>query len=676
MSLGYVDDFETYSMEESHIFNSTLVNSARIGALHSFGESNQNLGAINPVAADMALCDVPNAPACQLRITGIANLGGGAGTASDTTRGFTTPSFYDDASKVSGTHTIKFGFAYERQNLNVRQSPSAGVWNFGSLTGFLTNVPTSYQAPTQIAVTNDWAFRDTILGGYVQDDWSWRRNLTLNLGLRYEVLTNPTEARGHFGALTSLTGNAASVRVGKSIYQSNPTTSNVEPRVGFVWDPLQSGKTSVRGGYGIFDVLPMVYMWAKAITGTYPDEISAQNTKPPAGSFYNGIPQSALSASSYTVMYVAPSKRSYVQQWNLTLQLEITLTATVTVSYVGSHGTHLVYRAGASNAVVPTRTSAGYLYPVPIGTGAVINPNFGQIQPTYFSGTSSYNALEAQVNKRMSHGIQFQVSYTWGRSIDQTSSQVTPFDFANSINTNLDPTQVAKSYYVGPSDFNVDETLVANAIWRLPEFKSLPAFVGRVANGWQFGGIYRVAGGEPFSVEFGRNGNVTGANNAAAVDPDFPNQLKGSGCQRPVNPQNPANYLKLNCFTLPTAPDMAFWTANCDQTKKIYGSPATTEPYPVCLNLLGNAGRNSVIGPGLSDLDFSVFKNNKITEKINAQFRVEAFNILNRANFANPVLGTGNSLYSSTGVPSGSAGLLAGTSTTSRQIQFALKLIW
>src|ERR1700736_5027309 len=127
------------------------------------------------------------------------------------------------------------------------------------------------------------------------------------------------------------------------------------------------------------------------------------------------------------------------------------------------------------------------------------------------------------------------------------------------------------------------------------------------------------------------------------------------------------------------APNMAFWQANCDTTSPIYGPNLATAPFPVCFNLRGNSGRNVLIGPGLSNLDFSVFKNNyvrRISEDFNVQFRAEFFNVLNHTNFSVPVTPDNVTIFDSTGAPTGVAGLLTSTTTTAREMQFALKVIW
>ena len=158
---------------------------------------------------------------------------------------------------------------------------------------------------------------------------------------------------------------------------------------------------------------------------------------------------------------------------------------------------------------------------------------------------------------------------------------------------------------------------------------------------------------------------------------DFPDRLTGPGCNSLVNPGDPNNYIKTQCFEIPRAPSLAFWNAHCDPVPP--GTAPAGVPFPECFNLRGNSGRNILIGPGTSNLDFSVFKDNnirRISENFNVQFRAEFFNILNRANFAVPANPTNTDIFDSPGAPTGVAGLLTSTTTTAREIQFALKLVW
>jgi hypothetical protein len=667
--LGYSDNRQVYAFEETHIFSESLVNTVRVGALRQYATANQFISAVNPLVTDTTLGFEPDLTAGQVKISGLAAFSGGVGGYGTTSWGYTTPQLSDDASWVRGTHTIQFGFAGERQDLNFNQTPKGATWSFGSLENFLTNVPSSIIATTALEVPPERGYRDSILGGYVLDDWRWRPYLTLNLGLRYEMLTNPTMVHGYESALTSLT--ASSPRLGNPFFQANPTSHNFEPRVGFAWDPFHNGKTSVRSGFGLFDSLPMPYEFTHLQNGIVPYTTQDVVSKLPTGTFYNAV-LPYLTPSAQTAYFLEQNaRRMYVMQWNLSVQRELAPNLTATVSYVGSSGVHLPYDTDYGNGVIPTLTSAGWLYPAPIGSGTVNNPNFGQIIAQTFISHSSYDAMEVLIRKDMSHGFQIQGSYTWGKSIDNDSSSDFFSDFGNSIG--FLPLLFNSSLYRGPSDFNVSQTLVVNALWQLPEAKSLPRFAGRAVNGWQIGGIYKATGGMPFTPTFGTGGSVPGTLTGGSSG-GFPDRLSNSGaCHTAINKGNPNDYIDLSCFSLPTAPSMAFWTANCDTTSKLYGTSKTTEPYPVCLNLLGNASRNSLIGPGLSNLDFSVFKNNRIGEKFNVQFRAEFFNILNRVNFGQP---GSTDLYGSNGAPSSSAGLLTSTATSAREIQFALKLSW
>lgn len=228
--------------------------------------------------------------------------------------------------------------------------------------------------------------------------------------------------------------------------------------------------------------------------------------------------------------------------------------------------------------------------------------------------------------------------------------------------------QVLRSAVFGLSDFNIGRTLVIDGTWEVPSPKYLSGPAAWVTNGWELGAIYRLSDGVPFTATWGTDGDPQGLNSS---DPwAFPNRLSGPGCHSLVNPGNPNNYIKTQCFAVPTAPSAAFYNTNCD--------PAAGS-FPQCFNLRGNAGRNILNGPGMSNLDFSLFKNiriKRISESFNVQFRVEVFNILNRPNFAPMVTPDNTDIFDSTGAPTGVAGLVTSTTTTAREIQFALKCTW
>jgi hypothetical protein len=234
----------------------------------------------------------------------------------------------------------------------------------------------------------------------------------------------------------------------------------------------------------------------------------------------------------------------------------------------------------------------------------------------------------------------------------------------------------------GLSDFNVGRTLVLNGTWEVPTAKSFTGPAKWLTDGWQLGMIFTVSDGVPFTPTWGTGGDPAGT--LSSDDFAYPNRLSGAGCGTATNPGNPTNYIRTQCFGVPVAPSQAFFDANCDPAPPTYVDPTTGKGGPLppgdlrCFNLRGNSGRNVAIGPGVTSLDFSVFKNNRITkisEDFNVQFRLEMFNIMNHPNFAPPGPGDGNTdIFAPSGQASGLAGALVRTTIPERQIQFAIKV--
>jgi hypothetical protein len=284
---------------------------------------------------------------------------------------------------------------------------------------------------------------------------------------------------------------------------------------------------------------------------------------------------------------------------------------------------------------------------------------------TIWDSGAYYEGFHAQFIKRMSHGVQAQGSYTWGKCIDQGSSEAFENAYLNSV---PGPAFFNRAERRGLCDFNINHNFVLNYVWQLPSPKFGGAAVEHILGGWQVGGIFSASTGTPFSVMIG--GDALGLN-GSVDNPDFPDRVSGPGCGHPVNPGNVTNYIKLNCFIPPVAP--ASFAAVCQRAA---ASVAAVIPN-TCMNLFGNAGRNQITGPGLLDLDFSLFKNNyipRISETFNIQFRTEFFNILNHPNFQAPV--NHNTIFNQNGTSVAGAGVIDSTTTDARQIQFGLKVIW
>jgi hypothetical protein len=337
-------------------------------------------------------------------------------------------------------------------------------------------------------------------------------------------------------------------------------------------------------------------------------------------------------------------------QWNFNIQRQLTTGTSLMVGYVGARGRHMRFQADDVNMVYPTLTPQGYFWPVPgtpacpgAGPCSVLNPAMGRTQMAIFDGIYDYNGMQVQVKKAMAHGLQIEGSYTWSKNIDDGGGSVASDPFRNSISTLL---WFCERCRRGLADQDQRHNLTANYVWDIPTPASFRGATKAILGNWETNGILTIQSGTPFTVLVA--GDPLGENN---TDPyQYPDRVNGPGCNNPVNPQNADHYVKLQCFAAPTPQ-----------------------------NRLGNSGRNALIGPGLIDMDFSLFKNiplPKISEAFKAQFRAELFNIFNRPNFTSPndnrvILNPDNTVATSD-----NPGAITLTNTTSRQIQFALKLTW
>ena len=659
-------------IEETHIFSSSFVNGARFGYSRTNGIVGQPVAALQPIAADTALGVVANRPAPIINVGGLATAQGSLGSQTQNTHTQNSFQFDDDAFVTRGSHALKFGFSVEGLQYNELsvQRPT-GSFSFGSLANLLTNSPTSFllgDPNHSIELGN----RIKFFGVYFQDDWHVRPNLTLNLGFRYDPATLPREAQSQFTVVTNIFGGLPPAV--PSLYRTNPTLKNVEPRVGFAWDPFHNGKTSVRGGFGIFDVLPGPWENNIQESGSFPfaETVSAGNL--PAGAFptLTGVTVGANRFQAY-----APDqnpKTNFALNWNLSIQREITPTLTATIGYVGSHTVHSPFTTDDSNQVIPTTVAGlGDLFPcTPVqngrcltGGGTIIDPNVGQLRPTFYAVNARYNALEAQIRKNLSHGLQLQGSYTWSKCYDNSSSG----DIGDPYQNSLSSLPFFESLNrLAACDFNITHNFVGNWIWDIPSPKSASGIKSHLEGGWELGGIITASTGSPFTPIL--SGDPLGQNSS---DPfDFPNRIPG--CD-PVaaNYRSTLQYLNLSCFTPAIAP--ASFTAQCADFTGAAAPPPSGTVY--CRNLFGNSGRNSVNGPGLFNWDLSVYKNNyfpRISESFNVQFRAEFFNVLNHVNFQSPI--GDQALFTQAGRPIANAGVLDTVSTDPREIQLSLKAIW
>jgi outer membrane receptor protein involved in Fe transport len=644
------------SLEETHSFNSAVVNTLRLGFSRTRASNGNVTAYINPLAQSLAIVPGPvGAP--LLNVPGITGESGGQGGSANF-YGYNSIQVYDDAFITKGNHSLKLGFNLENIQDNVKSFVwLAGRFDFPSLAGFLTNQPTTMRL-TSPNSHRGIGLRQKIIAGYFQDDWRLRPNLTLNLGVRYEMATKMSEVNNLISVVRNLYGGP--VVPGNTMWDTNPTTKNFEPRIGFAYDPFKNGKSVIRGGFGIFDVLPLPYLVGLDFATVYPASLRQSVRGTPGGFPDAALPlQNPKDLTATNVLY-EPSDppRSYVMNWNINMQHNLGGNTTLTLGYVGTHGLKESFTNDNVNTVLPKLTSAGYLWPFPVGSGTVLNPLVGPIHPNFFDNSVKYNGFETSIKKTFDRGLLFQGSYTWGHCIDTGTNNFFGDAFTNSIDSLF---FFDKQMRHGNCDFDVRQNFVFNSVWQLPKPNFGGAFAKHVLGGWEIGGILIASTGTPFSVlEGGDPLGQIGANSGP-----FPSQLYGtSGCNNPINPGNVNDYLKLNCFTPPVAPPS--FASLCQPA-----APSVTIPN-TCMNLMGNAGRNQIFGPGLVNLDFSLFKNFDISERLRVQFRTEFFNILNHANFQSPV--DNNTVLNQDGTPVAGAGAIEST-TTSRQIQLELKVI-
>jgi len=627
------------ALEGQSVFSARAVNSLRV----NFNRSNFKSDFPFTVSVPSSLAFIPGHPMGGFSIPGFTELR----SALTAGRSFVLNTYEvnDQFIYNTGGHALKFGGSARRYQLNAN-SPLVpdGIFVYGGgIRSFLTASPQVLYAP---APNTDFyrGIRQSLFGFYAQDDWKARPNLTINLGLRYEPISAPTEVNGKIANLRNLTDKDTVVGDPLII---NPSKRNFGPRVGFAWDPTGAGRTSVRAGFGVFysAILPMKYrffltgvppfMKLSLFPGVFPDAYARLSNSP--------LP---LPSVLWIMQYNAEQPTIY--QWNLTLQREIARDFVFTAGYVGSRGVHLE-TADKGNVRVDYQIVNGRRF-YPAGSSRLLNPNYGATDLLGFNADSYYHGLQLNATKRYSAGLQFQASYTFAKSLDSGSSTESVFTNGAIGADRQDPFDSSIDY--GRSDFDARHNFIANFLWDLPIGKghSLGGDLGgagsKLAGGWSLGGILNLRSGFPFSAVLGFDRARNGIDNRQSQRPDM---VPGRSYDSAIT-GNPNRYVDPTAFQL--------------QPAGFYGAE----------------GRNVLTGPSLKVFDFSLLKKTAITERLNTEFRVEFFNLLNHTNFAPPDAGNRVVFTSADandkGVVPASFGQLTRTATTSRQIQFGLKLIW
>ncbi len=685
--LGLFAEDETHrnqyvSLGATRVLSPSVLNIARFG----FNRSVTLVNLVNQANVPAELSFIPGQPFGSLRVGGgISPLGA---TVNDP-RLFRMNSFQpgDDLSITRGAHALKTGFILERFQWNTANfNRIGGDYVFASLSDFLASPPNvqSVQAPFPGSEPNR-GIRAILFGTYFQDDYRVSRRLTLNLGLRYEFTTVPTEANNKMSFLPDPSGTTL---VNQQPFAGNHL--NFAPRFGFAWDPKGDGKTSIRGGWGmyydqillnqflnLFDRNPPQWQTVTLSGDVFPHPVLPPGTKP----------EFTLQNTVFNDF-----KTPYSYQYNLTVQREIARQFVVSVGYVGSLGKHLIARADGNTpipivlqggeACTPTRSPDSTHPLLPAGTlctpnrlrlptGQLVpfpkrNPAWGELQTRRLSGLSYYNALQVLVSRRFSRGLQVQGSYTYSKSIDTSGGLFS--EEADNAATGIEiPDRPFNEK--GLSNFDVRHSAVINFLYELPFGKNRQGFSRQLVNGWELGGIMTFARGVPFTVENSANRSQDQA--LGANFSDRPNLASGAS-------NNPTQGVSRGC-TFPSSADpkklIVIQAGTPVGTPTLFFDPCAFSPQ--FLGTFGNLGRNTLIGPGFSDVDFLVNKHFRMGERRELQFRAEVFNALNHPNFGAPGVGTRRIFGGGGNAPlSSSAGQLKKTTTTSRQIQFGLKFIF
>ncbi|HKD82753.1 MAG TPA: carboxypeptidase regulatory-like domain-containing protein [Candidatus Angelobacter sp.] len=603
---------QVFTLGETHVFNANTVNEARLGAnrIHIlFTPQNTT----DPNSLGLASTLGPNEKFIPtFSVTDVPGLTFGDERGFPQGRGDTAFEVADTVSYVHSKHSLKFGGeARDFRNDNFNGDPGALTFTSASLAA--GNVTGAARTVGNVANRINVGALDF----FGMDTWKISSKLTAEVGLRYAWNMTPTEADDRYRALIPVAGVATStiVPITQPYGQNN---KNFEPRVGFTWNIF--GNTVLRGGYG-FQVDQPITGVVTGLTSNpklaLPISVAASSVAALSTAF-NGIP------ASIAPVFVNPNfKNANVQSFNLNIEQQVGRTLGFMVGYFGSKGTHLEIDRNINQFGILNNASSRPFVSISLAS-PILGSADGAVTPVSLansiterdsSGTSRYDALWVTANKKMSKGLQFNASYTWSHSIDENSrnNQGIVVQDSNDIFTS-----------VGNSDFDARHRFVVNAIYDLP-FKGNRYFV----SGWSIAPIFSIQSGNPFNIASSSSA-ITGVGGTVRPDLAGTPQVKGD--------------------------PLSNWFVN----------PAVFVAPPV--GQLGVVGRNSFVGPGFTDLDLALFKNTKITERMNVQLRADAFDILNHPNYGQPSGTIGSvGVIGSTRFPTGDSG-------SSRQLQLALKV--
>ncbi len=623
--------FQTFGVNDTHTFSNTLVGEFRFGWNRwKLAYFQQDQG--NDVAGQLGIVGLstdPNDTGFPLiQMSGVYdNLG--SATNLPQAGPFDTYQWGGTISDVVHNHNLKMGgdFHYFTSTFFL-DFASRGQYLFtGAFTGdpladLLLGFPTF--ALRGVGKT-DFLFVSKSISGFFEDNWRVKPNLTLTLGLRYEYNVPMTEKKNrltnfYFGTGTVV--QAGQAGVSDSTY--DPDKNNFAPRIGFSWDLFNNGKWSMRGGYGVFYEIAVINTLLGLRLNPPFFEVDAAFGDGSTITVQNAFASSAALSLNLNA-FEKNFRDGYVQQWSFGIQHELVRNLLLDVGYVGTKGTRL-YRTFDPNQAF-------------LGPGSVASrrpfPAFGSMQTVGSNAASIYHALEVRLEKRFSSGLSFLSSYTYSKAIDDSSAE-----FNNDSDDNFPQDSHNLPGERGLSNFDARHRWVLSYIYELPfgpkrkYWNQATGVAGKLLEGWQVNGIWAFQSGQPYTpvIPFDNSNTAEFADRPDRIgDPNAPGTAGGPACAQTHTP---------DCWVNPAA-----FAAS---------APGT----------FGNAGRGSLIGPGLKSIDFSLFKNTYFAETRMVQFRAEFFNLANHPNFENPLRTLG---------PTFGRVQSAGPA---RQIQFGLRFVF
>jgi hypothetical protein len=546
--------------------------------------------------------------------------------------------FSDGVASSRGSHSMRFGGEINHVSSEaIQKQDGYNVdFTFNTLADFLTAQPESVSAITKDKEGTKLSQKTA--GLFFQDNWALASSLTFNLGLRYEFQTVPEESLGEVSALLHFTDP----EVTQGLLITNPTKKSFSPRFGFAWSP-GSRKTALRGGYGIFYDSPLSLKNLRSGLSTMRPFIASGSVARTAANaagrpltFPNAFQthfDMLLSEKTWRG-FEYDTKNAYVHRWSLTLERELAATWRVSAGYTGARAVHL-WVHGLPNMNKwqgwPDNPTGPKFFPAITGTNR-INPAWASLRVQFPQGNSFYHGLALSAQKRLSHGLQLQLSYTYSKNIDE-SAALTGGEFAENQRNIYQAWDRRLDRALSSND--IRNNFAANFSYEPRLGEGLTGVSGHLVRGWQLNGIINVRDGVPLSVT---DTPVRAQRDRLGETSGLRVNLIPGGNQNPVK-GGPDQYYDPLQFT------------------------------PATLGFFGNLGRNTLIGPDQATVDLSLFKNLRITEGSRVQFRAEFFNAFNRVNFGYP----NRSPFLSTGARDETAGRITNTQGSARQIQFGLK---